>query len=205
MLDAALRHYSGNGAITTVVGFPLGNTLSDAKAYEADLALQCGATEIDMVVNNGLLSEARKKYDIAAVADIVAKHKDCALKVIIETCYLSPGAIEDASIIVSSVAKKYGIPAFVKTSTGFGKPVDGIPVGATVAGVEKIREALNQQNDYRTGIKAAGGISTFKKTAQMMIAAELGHAPNNLADRFRIGASAGKKILDEFQTLKQNL
>jgi deoxyribose-phosphate aldolase len=163
-------------AVCTVVGFPLGATLPEVKAYEAQQALNHGATEVDMVINIGALKSKdheRVGQDIAAVAR--ACHDNGALcKVIIETALLT----EEEKVTACQLAKKAGAD-YVKTSTGFG------PGGATVEDVALMRRVVGPN----MGIKAAGGIRTLEKTRGMIEAGAT-----------RIGTSSGVKIMQEAGT-----
>ncbi len=162
--------------VCTVVGFPLGATPPEVKAYEAQQAIDDGATEVDMVLNIGAL----KSKDYALVErDIATVARTChaggaILKVIIEAALLT----DDEKVIACQLAKAAGAD-YVKTSTGFG------PGGATVHDVELMRRAVGPE----MGIKAAGGIKSFEE-ARAMVA----------AGATRIGASAGVKILQEATT-----
>ena len=152
---------SGVG-VACVVGFPLGASTTEVKAFEAAKAVEDGADEIDMVMAVGALKGGDFDYvakDIAAV-----KHAcGVTLKVIIEECLLTDEQIaEAAKICVRSGAD------IVKTSTGFSK------AGATLHAVEIIKA-----NCGDLGIKAAGGIRDAE-TARAFIE----------AGATRIGASA---------------
>jgi deoxyribose-phosphate aldolase len=159
--------------VCTVVGFPLGATPPEVKAYETQQAIDDGATEIDMVINIGALKSkdyALVERDIATVAR--ASHAGGAvLKVIIEAALLT----DEEKVIACQLSKAAGAD-YVKTSTGFG------PGGATVQDVTLMRRAVGPG----MGIKAAGGISSFED-AQAMVA----------AGATRIGASAGIKIVQQ--------
>ncbi len=163
-------------AICTVVGFPLGATLPEVKAYEAQQAIRHGATEIDMVMNIGALKS--KDYelveqDLAAVTRICHDH-GAICKVIIEAALLS----EEEKVIACQLAQKVGAD-YVKTSTGFG------PGGATVEDVALMRRVTGPN----MGIKAAGGIRTLEMARALMEAGAT-----------RIGTSAGVKIVQEATT-----
>jgi deoxyribose-phosphate aldolase len=159
--------------VCTVVGFPLGATPPEVKAYETQQAIDDGATEIDMVINIGALKSkdyALVERDIATVAR--ACHAGGAiLKVIIEAALLT----NEEKVIACQLSKAAGAE-YVKTSTGFG------PGGATVQDVELMRRAVGPG----MGIKAAGGIKSLED-AEAMVA----------AGATRIGASAGIKILQQ--------
>src|SRR5437867_3432689 len=104
--------------VCTVIGFPLGATSTAAKAFEAEHALRDGATEVDMVVNVGMLKSGQYEYvenDIFAVAT-TARRYGALLKVILETCLLT-----DEEKVKGSLLAKHAGADFVKTSTGFSK------------------------------------------------------------------------------------
>ena len=132
-------------AVCTVVGFPLGADLSEAKAFEAERCVALGASEIDMVINIGALKDqdfAAVREDIAAV--VSSSHAAGAIvKVIIEAAYLT----DEEKVAACVLAKDAGAD-FVKTSTGFG------PSGATAADVALMRRVVGPG----IGVKAAGGI-----------------------------------------------
>lgn len=159
--------------VCTVVGFPLGATPPEVKAFEAQQALDDGATEVDMVINIGALKagdHALVERDIATVAR-TAHAGGAQLKVIIEAALLS----DEEKVTACRLAKSAGAD-YVKTSTGFG------PGGATVHDVELMRRTVGAG----MGIKAAGGIRSYDD-ARALIA----------AGATRIGASAGVRILKE--------
>ena len=171
-LCAALLRGSGV-AVCTVVGFPLGAMIPEAKAYEAEAAIENGATEIDMVINIGALKSKDYRMvakDLHAVCEVVHEH-GALLKVIIEACLLT----REEKIIACLLAKNAGAD-YVKTSTGFSTG------GATVEDVELMRKVVGEE----LGVKAAGGIRD-KATAEAMLDAG--------ADR--LGASAGVQICSE--------
>jgi deoxyribose-phosphate aldolase len=161
--------------VCTVVGFPLGATPPEVKAYETQQALDDGATEVDMVINIGALKSrdyALVERDIATVAR--TSHAGGALlKVIIEAALLT----DEEKLKACELAKAANAD-YVKTSTGFG------PGGATAHDVELMRRTVGPD----MGVKAAGGIRTFED-AQAMIA----------AGATRIGASASIKIVQQAQ------
>jgi len=131
--------------ICTVIGFPLGYTYTSVKANETGLALENGASEIDMVINAGDVKNGN--YDLV-VDEITAIKKVCGekiLKVIIETCYLS----EEEKIRLCDIITVTGAD-FIKTSTGFGT------AGATIADVKLFKQHIGPG----VKIKAAGGIKT---------------------------------------------
>lgn len=163
-------------AVCTVVGFPLGATLPEVKAYEAQQAIHYGATEIDMVMNIGALKSQDYELveqDLAAVTRVC--HDNGAIcKVIIEAALLT----EEEKVTACRLAQKVGAD-YVKTSTGFG------PGGATVEDVTLMRRVVGPN----MGIKAAGGIRTLE-TARALVE----------AGATRIGTSSGVKIVQEAAT-----
>ncbi|MBN4083435.1 deoxyribose-phosphate aldolase [Mycoplasma sp. CSL10137] len=132
--------------ITSVVGFPLGAMITQAKAQEAKLAIDHGADEIDMVIHIGKFKQGDYEYvlnDIKKVKEAIGSH---VLKVIIETALLTEKEIEKATEIVMKSGAE-----FIKTSTGFsfrGANLKDVEIMKRVAG-----DALL--------IKAAGGISNM--------------------------------------------
>ena len=139
--------------VCTVVGFPLGQMSTAAKAAETMLAVADGADEIDMVINVGALKD--KEYEIV-LSDIKAVKKACGnalLKVIIETCLLT----EEEKVKACELSKEAGAD-FVKTSTGFGS------YGATVEDVRLLRATVGEN----MGVKASGGIKNVHDTIEMI-------------------------------------
>jgi deoxyribose-phosphate aldolase len=159
--------------VATVAGFPLGATLPEVKAFEAQQLAEAGAREIDMVINIGALKggdQALVARDIAAV--VQAAHTGGAItKVIIEAALLS----DDEKRTVCRLACEAGAE-FVKTSTGFSIG------GATTQDVALMREVVGPN----VGVKAAGGIRTYADALAMIA-----------AGANRLGASASVKIMQE--------
>ena len=160
--------------ICTVVGFPLGYSVTEAKIAETKKALEDGASEIDMVINisdvkNGDYAAVEK--EIAALKEVVG---DKILKVIIETCYLT----EEEKIAMCKAVTEAGAD-YIKTSTGFGT------AGATLEDIRLFRENIGQD----VKMKAAGGVKTV---ADMEAFLEAG------CDR--IGTSSAIKLIQGEQT-----
>lgn len=171
---AAACSLHGTGVpVCTVIGFPLGATLSDVKAYEARRSILDGAREVDMVINVGALKsgdDCLVEHDIHMVVE-VAHEYDATCKVIIETALLT----DDEKVRACQAAKKAGAD-FVKTSTGFAKG------GATVADVALMRRTVGSE----LGVKASGGVKGLEDARKMVEAGAT-----------RIGASVGVKIAQE--------
>lgn len=154
--------------VCTVVGFPLGAMETEAKAFEARRACECGASEIDMVINVGLLKDgldSEVQKDIEAVVKAVPA---CQVKVIIEACLLT----DEEKTRACRAALNAGA-AFVKTSTGFSTG------GATISDIRLMKAAVSD----KMKIKAAGGIHTAEFAKALLEAG---------ADR--IGASKSVEI-----------
>jgi len=131
--------------ICTVIGFPLGYSVSAAKLREAEAALSGGASELDMVINIGDVKNNAfnaVRYEIAALKETVG---DRILKVIVETCYLTT----EEKIRLCGIVTESGAD-YIKTSTGFG------PAGAALEDVLLFKEHIGPG----VKIKAAGGIRT---------------------------------------------
>lgn len=158
--------------ITTVVGFPLGNMTSMAKAYEAKEAVELGATEIDMVINVGAMKDEKHQYILHEIQGVVKAAKavngETVVKVILETCLLS----KDQIVKACELAVEAGAD-FVKTSTGFSTG------GATIEDITLMRQTVGPD----IGVKASGGVRTYEDAKAMV---EVGAT--------RIGASASKAI-----------
>lgn len=171
--ESAFALYGSPVKVCTVIGFPLGATLPDVKAYEARRAIFDGATEIDMVLNIGALRSGDDdlvRRDITAVVD--AAHDACAIvKVILETALLT----DEEKVRACMLAKEAGAD-FVKTSTGFSKG------GATVGDIALMRRTVGSE----MGVKAAGGVKDLASAREMIEAGAT-----------RIGASAGVRIVQE--------
>jgi deoxyribose-phosphate aldolase len=159
--------------VATVAGFPLGATLPEVKAYEAQRSIAAGASEVDMVLNIGALKSKayeRVLQDIGGVAQ-ACHARSAVLKVIIEAALLT-----DAEKVVACFLAQEAGADYVKTSTGF------CPGGATVEDVALMRRTVGPD----MGIKAAGGIRTYADALAMIGAGAT-----------RIGASAGVKLVQE--------
>lgn len=140
--------------VCTVIGFPLGATTTEVKAFETEDTIKKGATEVDMVINVGKLKEGNLEYvknDIKAVVD-AAKGK-ALTKVIIETCLLN----DDEKVAVCKLAKEVGAD-FVKTSTGFSTG------GATAHDIKLMRETVGAE----MGVKASGGVRSREDALTMV-------------------------------------
>ena len=165
-----------NIKVAAVAGFPLGAMSSKTKRFEVKTAIDDGAQEIDVVLNNGRLRQGDDSYVLGELREVVEAASKRPVKVILETCLLTgKEKIRGCRLAVESGAR------FVKTSTGFSS------AGATVADVALMREIVGRE----FGVKASGGIRDAK-TALAMI-----HAGAT-----RIGTSAGVAIIRELAEKK---
>jgi deoxyribose-phosphate aldolase len=169
--------------VSTVVGFPHGNSRVDVKVFETERAIDDGAVEIDMVVNTGKVLSEDWEYvyeEIAAIVGVTKKH-GVALKVIFENDFLPDDRHKISLCKICSELKV----EFVKTSTGYGfvKQDDGTYSyqGATHTDLVLMRKHTAPGVE----IKAAGGVRTLEDTLKVR---ELGVT--------RIGATATEAILN---------
>ncbi|WP_415874111.1 deoxyribose-phosphate aldolase [Domibacillus aminovorans] len=156
--------------VCTVIGFPLGATVTEVKAFETKIAIDHGATEVDMVINIGALKDG--DYDAVEkdIRAVVASAQGKALvKVIIETSLLTDKEKKKACELAVSAGADY-----VKTSTGFSAG------GATEADVTLMRQTVGP----KIGVKASGGVRS-QQDAMTMIK----------AGATRIGASSSISIV----------
>lgn len=156
--------------VCTVIGFPLGATTSEVKAFETKKAIEEGAHEVDMVINIGMLKEKNYDYvkkDIEAV--VKAAEGKALVKVIIEACLLT----DEEKEIACKLSVEAGAD-FVKTSTGFSK------WGAKEEDIRLMRRVVGKDK----GVKASGGVHSFEDAVKMIE-----------AGANRIGASSSLKII----------
>lgn len=156
--------------VCTVIGFPLGATTSETKAYETRDTIGKGAAEVDMVINIGAAKSgdwSRVKKDIQGV--VRASRPNVVVKVILETSLLT----DEEKVRACEMSREAGAD-FVKTSTGFSTG------GATAADIALMRKAVGP----KMGIKASGGVRDLETAREMV-----------KAGATRIGASASIKIV----------
>lgn len=172
----AAEQLQGTGVdICTVIGFPLGASTSETKAFETKDAIAKGATEVDMVINISALKDGKDdvvEQDIRAVVEAVAGK--ALVKVIIETCLLT----DEEKVRACQAAVKAGAD-FVKTSTGFSTG------GATPEDISLMRRTVGPD----VGVKASGGVRSLEDMQKMIDAGAT-----------RIGASSGVKIMQGEQS-----
>ncbi|MDY2777057.1 MAG: deoxyribose-phosphate aldolase [Collinsella sp.] len=132
-------------AICTVIGFPLGYSTSEVKAFEARRAVCEGASEVDMVIDLGLVKDGDMDGVTQDICTVRAAVPGSVLKVIVETCYLTD---EEKEAVCRCVTESGA--DFIKTSTGFGTG------GATIADIEVFSKHIGDG----VRMKASGGIRT---------------------------------------------
>jgi deoxyribose-phosphate aldolase len=173
--DVALAAKETNGTATTVacvIGFPHGSNRPEVKALEAELAIRDGAVELDMVMNIGKFLSGEHAFvqkDIEAVVSVAKKHS-VLVKVILETCYLTPEQVATACKIAQAAGAN-----FVKTSTGFG---DG---GATPEVIDIMLKTVGKT----MGVKASGGVRSWETA--------VGYLNQGCK---RLGVGSTEKVLD---------
>ena len=165
-------------AVGTVIGFPHGGSCTETKVFEARLALQNGARELDMVIDiGGLISgeDRRVQEQIAEVVD-VAHAEGALVKVILENAYLT----DEQKVRGCKLVEAAGAD-FVKTSTGFA------PTGATIEDLKLMLLSVSP----RVQVKAAHGIRTLDALVDVL---EIGVT--------RVGATQTAAMLDDFKARK---
>lgn len=172
----AAEQLQGTGVdICTVIGFPLGASTSETKAFETKDAIAKGATEVDTVINISALKDGNDDYveqDIRVVVEAAAGK--ALVKVIIEACLLT----DEEKVRACQAAVRAGAD-FVKTSTGFSTG------GATPEDIALMRRTVGPD----IGVKASGGVRSLEDMQKMIEAGAT-----------RIGASSGVKIMQGGQS-----
>lgn len=162
-----------NIPVCTVIGFPTGATTGETKLFEAQLAREQGATELDVVINLGLLKSGKTEALYGEIAQIV-EETGLTVKAILEMGRLT----EAETQLAAEICLDAGV-SFLKTHTGwFG--------GAAPADAR----FLAQITQGRVGIKAAGGIRTLEQAAALIEAGAT-----------RLGTSRGIDLLRQQQEL----
>jgi len=169
--QAANILHNAKPKVCTVIGFPYGATTSAVKLYEAQEAVENGATELDVVINIGWLKAGRMNdvhREIAEIRDATGQ----TIKAILEMGLLT----ESEKRLAAEICMDAGV-AFLKTSTGlFG--------GATVEDVSLLKAIAKD----RVGIKASGGIRTAEQALELI-----------MAGATRIGTSRGPDLIRQHE------
>jgi deoxyribose-phosphate aldolase len=165
-------------AVGTVIDFPLGVGGVETKAFQAVQAVNCGAQELDVVINISALKQKRHAVVEDELITIMERtnriNPKVITKAIIETCYLS----DPEKKIAAAIAMDAGVD-FVKTSTGFGT------AGATVDDIKLIKSVVGSSG---VQIKASGGIKQLDQAIELINAGAT-----------RIGTSSGVEIMQEIE------
>ena len=169
--QAAERLYQRSVKVCTVIGFPTGATTAATKLYEAQEAVENGATELDVVINLGWLKSGQHDAIHREIATL-CEETGQVVKAILETAVLSPPEIA----LAAEICLDAGV-SFLKTSTGW-------QGGATVDAVQQLAEIAQG----RVGIKASGGIRTAEQALAMV-----------QAGATRIGTSWGPDLVKQQQ------
>ena len=172
----AAEYVDGKVAICTVIGFPNGYDTTAAKCFEAEDAVNNGASEVDMVINIGWVKDGLYDQVLEEIRAVKAACHGKLLKVIIECCFLTDEEkIKMCEIVTASGAD------YIKTSTGFST------AGATFHDVELFAKHVKPG----VKIKAAGGISSLEDAEKFI---ELGAS--------RLGTSRVVKIVKKLEAEK---
>jgi deoxyribose-phosphate aldolase len=155
-----------------VVGFPSGAHSTATKVTEARQQLDLGATELDMVINVGMLRSGRHEYVAGDIRSVVEAARGVPVKVILEAHWLTDEQIVEGSRLAVEAGA-----AFVKTGTGWA------PTGATLHNVQLIKSAVGDAAQ----VKAAGGVRDLNTVVEMI---RLG------VTRFGVGMATGVKLLE---------
>lgn len=161
-----------NPQVCTVIGFPTGANTSAVKLYEAQEAVENGATELDVVINLGWLKAGKIEELHQEIAEICEQAP--IVKAILETTLLT----DAEKRLAAEICIDAGV-AFLKTSTGWNG-------GATVADVKLLKEVAREQ----VGIKASGGIRTLEQAFDLI-----------LAGATRLGTSRGVDLVRQRDNL----
>jgi deoxyribose-phosphate aldolase len=157
--------------VCAVIGFPFGTNKSEIKAFEALVAVEDGAIELDMVINIGALKSSAYTLVQRDIEGVVESADGMLVKVIFETALLT----DQEKIMACKLSKEAGAD-YVKTSTGIGYS------GANTNDVSLLRETIGPD----MGVKASGGIRDLKTTLEMID-----------AGASRIGTSTGPAIMND--------
>ncbi|MEK4861097.1 deoxyribose-phosphate aldolase [Staphylococcus sp. FSL W8-0774] len=160
--------------VCTVIGFPLGASTKEVKAFETKNAIENGASEIDMVINIGALKDGRLDEVKDDIESVVKVSNGKTVKVIIETVLLT----DEEKVTACKIAKEAGAD-FVKTSTGFAGG------GATASDVKLMKDTVGEALE----VKASGGVRNLEDFNNMLEAGAT-----------RIGASAGVQIIQGLES-----
>jgi len=155
MLAAAGLEDSGV-PVVALIGFPLGNSDSDVKRYEAEVAIDFGAQEIELVLNLDHLKNGNHQAALRELRDVVEAVDERLVCAVLETRALTRVEIATACALLSDA----GVQS-VSTGTDFWPDTR-----VTVDDVKALRDAL----DAKIAVKAVGNIRD-RKTALALLEA----------------------------------
>jgi deoxyribose-phosphate aldolase len=162
--------------ICTVIGFPTGANTAATKLFEAQEAVENGATELDVMINLGLLKMGNSEAIYQEIARI-CEETGQTVKAILETNVLT----NTEKRLAAEICMDAGV-SYLKTSTGwFG--------GATVEDVKM----LHNITKGRVGIKASGGIKNLEQAFDLIEAGAI-----------RLGTSKGINLMQQLKTMNNN-
>lgn len=147
-VEWACEYVDGRLPICTVIGFPFGYQSTEVKAFEAERAIEAGASEVDMVIAKGRLKEGEDDYVLREIKEVKKRVGKAILKVIVETALLS----NEEKIRICRIVSESGAD-FIKTSTGYAAG------GATIEDIRLFKEYVADH----VKIKASGGIGSLEE------------------------------------------
>ena len=159
--------------VCSVIGFPFGANKHEIKAFEALVAVEDGAVELDMVMNIGALKSCLDSLVKRDIEGVVESADGMVVKVILETALLT----NSEKIRACNISMEAGAD-YIKTSTGIGYP------GANIQDISLIRETVG----HDMGVKASGGIRNLNTVLDMFN-----------AGASKIGTSTGPAIMKELE------
>ena len=161
--------------VCSVIGFPFGANKAEIKAFEALVAVEDGAVELDMVMNIGALKSCADSLVKRDIEGVVESADGMVVKVILETALLT----NNEKIRACNISKEAGAD-YIKTSTGIGYP------GANIGDISLIRKTVG----HDMGVKASGGIRNINTVLDMIN-----------AGASKIGTSTGPAIMKELEKI----
>jgi len=186
LVEVAARELLGTsvGVASVATAFPSGRSSLAVKLSDTRLAIDAGATEVDMVIDRGafLIGNYGKVFD-----EIQAIKAECGatrLKVILETGELATyDNVRRASVLALLAGAD-----FIKTSTGKIAPAATLPVIHVM--LQAVRDWYDLTGERRA-VKAAGGIRNTKDALRYLVAVREVAGPEWLDPYlFRFGASS---------------
>jgi len=169
--------------VNPVICFPNGYDSTATKVFAAQVAVDDGANELDMVMNLGALLGGEYDFVRDDIAAVVEAGQGRTVKVILET-----GLIENRTMIVKAcqLIEEAGAH-FVKTSTGFASSPYKNKHGETVGYTLDILQLMRQSVSQKVQVKAAQGVRRLDEALEVI---EIGVT--------RFGVSQTETLMKEF-------